>query len=901
MRDPSVAERGGGVLIAVSKTLASRLIVLDNIDSDFEHLYVSVGKNNTKFIISCTYIPPNSDVSCYVEVISQIEHLKQTFPDHSFLITGDFNIPNIKWSYVNNISQIDFLPKITKETKGISRYFHSYILKLKLLQKNVHTNIANNTLDLVLSTLLDFIVEIPDEFISKTDVYHPPLEIIIDLKKIITFSHCSSDFSPLHLVTYDYKNANYDLINEKINDINWNEELDNLNTLDAIDKFYYIVNSLIDENVKKKTIEFDNFPNWFSNKLKSLIIDKKKAHVIYKKTGSALDYQEFSRLRRLTKVEINISYNNYIKNVENSILDNPRYFWKFISTKNNNCRLPKNMFLENTESKNNTESADLFKKFFMSVYETHNNVNISHNEEGNFEKVEFKLDDIIQAIKEIKNSNTIGPDGMPVSFLKNTIYQISLPLHIIFNKSLNSGENHFLWKLNHITPIFKNGDRNNVANYRPITIISSVAKILDNMIAKYMQKFFEKIISPMQHGFVKGSSTLTNLSIFTNYLYESFADQTQVDCIYIDFKKAFDLVDHSLLITKLYRYGVPKCIIIWIQNYLDNRKGKVKVNGVFSMIFGISSGVPQGTHIGPILFIIFVNDIIDIFKSSLALLFADDLKLYLKIKDLMDCLLLQDDLDNLFQWCTDNFMSVNILKTKIMSYTRKVTRIDYNYSMNDAVLCRTDIIKDLGINFDSKLDFEFHCNKILTSANRTWYNILRNCSDFKDPNVIKTLYLSLVRSKITYGSIIWRPIFKNSLQKFEKLQHKALRKIAFLKGTPLPRFCHDYSVIASSLNIPSISSFFHYADLSFTYKTFKENKCTSFIDLFGKNVNQYSLRSQRPFTAPTPLRKYMYKNPSIRLSHQFNDFCNNKPYIANFDIEINAAKKYFKKHILLYE
>ena len=220
MRDPSVAEREGGVLVAVSKSLPSRIIDLDSIDGDFEHLYVSVTKNNINFTISSTYIPPNSDVSCYVEVISQVENLKQIFPSYSFVITGDFNLPNIKWSYVNNISKIDFLPNITKETKGVARYFHSYILKLQLLQKNVQTNIADNTLDLIMSTLHDFSVEIPDEFIYKIDIFHPPLEVIVNLKQINTFSNNSSDFSPSHFTKFDFKNADYNLINQKINEIN---------------------------------------------------------------------------------------------------------------------------------------------------------------------------------------------------------------------------------------------------------------------------------------------------------------------------------------------------------------------------------------------------------------------------------------------------------------------------------------------------------------------------------------------------------------------------------------------------------------------------------------------------------------------------------------------------------
>lgn len=184
-------------------------------------------------------------------------------------------------------------------------------------------------------------------------------------------------------------------------------------------------------------------------------------------------------------------------------------------------------------------------------------------------------------------------------------------------------------------------------------------------------------------------------------------------------------------------------------------------------------------------------------------------------------------------------MEINIKKCKIMTYSRNEIRINYNYNINNSDIERVDVIKDLGIHFDDRLSFDYHCNHILTTANKRWINIVRNCKDFKNPQVFKTMYTSLVRSVITYGSVIWRPNRQYAIKKFEKLQHKVFRKIAYVQGRPIHRFSHDYSDIAKDLGLPSIESFFDYADMSFLYKTFKENTCNSFISLFNVNDSAY--------------------------------------------------------------
>lgn len=185
------------------------------------------------------------------------------------------------------------------------------------------------------------------------------------------------------------------------------------------------------------------------------------------------------------------------------------------------------MSVNDKNSESDAESANLFAEFFKSIYDT-DSVNSVHTDEI-YESIpmEITMNDVILSIKEMKNSESLGPDGIPVTFLKKSVNSIAIPLLIIFNKSLSSGTIHNLWKINNRTPIFKSGTKSDVQNYRPMTLISSVAKVMDSIVSKYVYKAFQDKISINQHGFVRGPSTITNLALLTNDIFQSFGRRTQ--------------------------------------------------------------------------------------------------------------------------------------------------------------------------------------------------------------------------------------------------------------------------------------------------------------------------------------------------------------------------------------
>ena len=230
-----------------------------------------------------------------------------------------------------------------------------------------------------------------------------------------------------------------------------------------------------------------------------------------------------------------------------------------------------------------------------------------------------------------------------------------MPLCVIFNLSMEFGVFPHEWKKSFITRLFKSCDRNNIENYRPISGLLIIAKVFESLV-KSLSNSVNSYIIPEQHGFIVGKNTVTNLAIYSHDIVHFFFYVIDMYYIYTDFKKEFDKVNHLILLNKLNNFGIHGPLLKWFESYLVDRQQIVKINNYFSRPFFPPSGVPQGSHLGPFVFLIFINDILLNVKNSKALMFADDLKLYYTIHNLNDCLRLQDDLDLILNWCNINDM-----------------------------------------------------------------------------------------------------------------------------------------------------------------------------------------------------------------------------------------------------
>ena len=386
---------------------------------------------------------------------------------------------------------------------------------------------------------------------------------------------------------------------------------------------------------------------------------------------------------------------------------------------------------------------------------------------------------VFEKMSSLKSCFDPGPDGIPSHFLKLCSPILSLPVSFLFNLSLSSGYFPHRWRLAYIIPLHKSGDRTQVTNYRPISILSPLGKLLECFVSEYLFSSLKFMIIPEQHGFYPGRSTQSNLLVYHHYVNEAIEAGYQVDSIYTDFHKAFDRVDHVLLLEKLTNFGICGALLCWLRSYLLDRSQCVRIKGVLSRPISVTSGVPQGSHLGPLLFSFFINDIASEFGGGRFLLFADDLKLFKIIHDASDQQDLQADLHALDDWCCRNKMDLNIAKCSTITFSKSARPLDFSYTIRGVPLSRVDRVRDLGVTFHSSLSFNIHIENILSKANKMVGFIKRQCCSFTNVLPMLQLYYSLVRPVLEYCSVVWCPSYGIHIKRVENVQRRFVNYILF--------------------------------------------------------------------------------------------------------------------------
>ena len=330
------------------------------------------------------------------------------------------------------------------------------------------------------------------------------------------------------------------------------------------------------------------------------------------------------------------------------------------------------------------------------------------------------------------------------------------------------------WKEANITPLFKKGLRNKPENYRPVSLTSVVCKLLETLIRDHMVEFLvkHKLINTFQHGFLKARSFLTDLLCFLEEITKWVDDGSPVDVVYLDFQKAFDKVPHQRLLLKLKAHGIGNDVINWIEKWLTHRRQRVTVDGEISNWKYILSGVPQGSVLGPMLFLIYVNDLEDDISSKV-LKFADDKKVFRKVTYDTDKQSLQGDLDKLVKWSEKWKMLLNFGKCKCI-------HMDEEYKMGDAVLGRTTQEKDLCVTFSADMKVPEQC-RIAASKGNQILGLIRRTITYKEKPLIVPLYKAIVRPHLEYCIQAWRPYHKKEIDKLESIQRRATKIIPELR------------------------------------------------------------------------------------------------------------------------
>lgn len=380
-------------------------------------------------------------------------------------------------------------------------------------------------------------------------------------------------------------------------------------------------------------------------------------------------------------------------------------------------------------------------------------------------------------INKLKLSSPPGCDTISPKFLKSTSVYSSIILTKIFQQSLDTGSIPAEWKIGKVIPLHKSGNKHSPSNYRPISLTSIPCKLLEHVLFSNLANYLESysFFTHSQHGFRKSYSCETQLTSFTHHLHAILDRSSFADCIFLDFSKAFDKVPHNLLMHKLRHLNIDPQLLIWLESFLSCRSQYVSANNSDSPSRPVYSGVPQGSVLGPLLFLIYINDLPSCVSSNIHL-FADDCVIFREITSNNDATILQSDLNAISAWCNTWQMELNITKCKAMRVTRRTNPPPAYHIANTPLDCVSSY-KYLGVHISSDLTWNTHIAYLTSKANKSLGYLRRNFS--RAPQSLKLiLYKTLIRPKLEYAASVWDPSQHKLIDLVEKIQNNSTRFIS---------------------------------------------------------------------------------------------------------------------------
>ena len=436
------------------------------------------------------------------------------------------------------------------------------------------------------------------------------------------------------------------------------------------------------------------------------------------------------------------------------------------------------------------DKANVLNDFFSSVFTREDRSYIPDFPRASYNvpiaDMSVTIEDVRKKLDALNPNKATGPDEIPPRLLKELAAVLAGPIAIIMNKSIQEGNLPSIWKKANVVPIFKKGKKNMSGNYRPVSLTSVTCKILEGLVRQKLVEHLtdNNLVTDYQHGFVSGRSCSTNLLAVLDAWTETLENEGCVDTVYLDFAKAFDTVPHERLLRKLSGLGVHGKILTRIRSFLSGRTQRVIVDGEESEWKDVVSGIPQGSVLGPMLFVCFVNNLPNAVTSSV-LLFADDTKIFTEVP--VNQQTLQQDLDKLQILSNEWQLRFNATKCKVMHLGKQSDPASY-YMTSDGKAVTLETIqmeKDLGVNVNADLVFDQHVAIQTKKANKL-LGMLRRSFTTLDEESLPLLYKAIVRPHLEYCNAAWQPKWKKEREELEAIQHRATKLIPTLKDFAYP-------------------------------------------------------------------------------------------------------------------
>ena len=730
------------------------------------------------FHIGLVYRSPNSNECDNIKLLKQFDSFTSKIANRGeqFIIMGDFNFSEIDWS----------CEACSKNDEHNASKF------LNIFQKNFLTQFVSQPTHYRAQqtpTLIDLIISNDPDILQ--EVYHDPpfgmshhSVLKFALNNLTNRNSSTSNNS----MKFQINKGKFEEMREYMDNIDW---LNLLSDEDNVDECWIKIENEI--NIAKNKFIPRVRPGNFSTgrrpftaplSLLQTLQKKRQSFKTYKKFPTTSNYSTYVKYRNQVKLETKEAKKTREQKVALEAKKNPKALFQYINSKTKGrVSIPDLIKPDGTLSTSDTEKCTLFNDLFASVFTQEGEGELPVFERTvheSLDTINISEDKVHRALNSLKAAKSPGPDEIHPRVLKELSEQLAYPLKILFNKTVKEGKIPANWKRAEVRPIFKKGSKQNPGNYRPVSLTSVVCKIFEGFIrdALYTHLITNNLLSSKQYGFCKGRSCVTQLlgTLHDWLLY--LDDNIPVDCMYLDFRKAFDAVPHRRLLHKIEGYGVKGNVLKWVTDFLSNRSQYVALNDVASNDTPVTSGVPQGSVLGPTLFIYYINDLPEV-VDSLIKIFADDTKSYDKVESVDDNHKLQKCIDNLVKWSQDWMLGFNCDKCKCLHLGKNNKKHTYTIQQGKERnnMGTTLLEKDLGVNIDPKLDFGEHINIQCKKAKRLSGMIIRTFEN-KTANILIPIFNSLIRPVIEYGNVVWSPYLRKYINKIERVQRNYTKNIS---------------------------------------------------------------------------------------------------------------------------
>lgn len=826
--------RGGGVALAIKKSIP--LVVLPEVP-DAEAVFCKINTKSTSIVVGCIYRSPG----CGHECISAIqEYLQQHTGKCRVILMGDFNLPDFNWATMQYT---------TKASEALVDMMLSFNLRQIVECPTRVQGECRSVLDLILLSNNFLLEQAQVEVIEGISDHRMPMCILpLDCpipmqtvaQTIINFEEAND--APIQTYLAHEFSAFSELASDPLSDVN-----------DVWLRFKAIVSHCVTNFIPVKLKKpLKNNP-WITREVIHAKRQLKRIRKANKAAGTnpsnasrlALAAKHFKQKSREAK-------SHYFNTVLPSFLkNNPHRFWNHFRQKS--------ILTTQLSSSEKKDKANRYNEFFRSVFTEDNGVtpDLDLRPGSTIDPLVITDAGVLNLLLSLDTKKACGPDNIPNQFFKRYAQWCSRYLGIIFRKSLSTSKLPKDWKIAKIIPIHKSGDKSIESNFRPISLTSTACKLLEHIILKHLTVFLERegILSNNQHGFRQGLSTITQLTEVIHDLALGINNHRQTDVILLDLSKAFDCVCHAKLITKLTNLIGDGEITAWVRDFLFNRSQFVVFEHFASETVPVTSGVPQGSVLGPLLFLMYINDITNNIDSKIKL-FADDCIIYREINIEQDHHSLQKSLNTIAEWCSDWQMTINVKKSACMTITRKKQPSNFRYNINGAALTNVQRHKYLGLTITSDLRWDEHIEHVTSSAMQKLFFLRRSLQ--LAPTSTKLLaYKTFIRPILEYGNTVWFPHTVTNIKKIEKVQRKAIRFI----HNKFKRDDSPTTLLAVS-GLPTLETRAKHARLKFLYQLLH--------NYYKIDVSKYVKYSQA--------RATRHKHTNTLLEYQ----CNNDAFKYSF-------------------